>query len=489
MKKAVSKFIALILVVAFIIPLIPFSNGVKAEGLNTVKIYASKIKTENSAYYTFYPASKYYGDCLEIKNKNVNVEFIVDEDIQLYNINSHNNNNLTISGNKKLTVTFQFSHNGSYIQESTFENFIINFYDSANIKSGAKLPVDAGDYKSEYNDTVLIKKDLNVSGDVTVKSNYFAVVVDGDVNITGGEFHSTSVYAPIQSEENNVNISGGNVYLYSTKSSCIIAKKSINISGGYIETTLDNKVAGSENESYLMNFSAKEGLNISSPMYIKTPAECSVKQVENSYSYTIVNKDGKFPANIVIADKAAEEAAARKIAEEEAAKKAADEAAKKAAEDAAKKTADGSKDGIKYSNEWVNGKWYNADGSQTYAGILEWKCNSTGWWVEDSSGWYPVSQWQKIDGKWYYFLDSGYMDYSEYRDGYWLGADGSVVDGYQGEWKSDSKGWWFEDTSGWYPQSQWLWINGKCYYFESDGYLATSQYVDGYWVGADGASQ
>ena len=124
----------------------------------------------------------------------------------------------------------------------------------------------------------------------------------------------------------------------------------------------------------------------------------------------------------------------------------------------------------KYSNEWVNGKWYNADGTQTYEGTLEWKCNSTGWWVEDTSGWYPVSQWQKIDGKWYYFLDSGYMDYSEYRDGYWLGSDGAMVDGYYGEWKSDSKGWWFEDTSGWYPQSQWLWIDGTCYYFGADGY-------------------
>ena len=124
----------------------------------------------------------------------------------------------------------------------------------------------------------------------------------------------------------------------------------------------------------------------------------------------------------------------------------------------------------KYSNEWVNGKWYNADGTQTYQGILEWKCNSTGWWVEDSSGWYPVSQWQKIDGKWYYFTDTGYMDYSEYRDGYWLGSDGAMVDGYYGEWKSDSKGWWFEDISGWYPQSQWVWIDGVNYYFDADGY-------------------
>ena len=140
-----------------------------------------------------------------------------------------------------------------------------------------------------------------------------------------------------------------------------------------------------------------------------------------------------------------------------------------------------------YKNEWVDGKWYNSEGISDYDGVLEWKCNSTGWWVEDSKGWYPVSQWQKIDGKWYYFTESGYMDYSEYRDGYWLGADGALVDGYYGEWKSDSKGWWFEDTSGWYPQNKWLWINGKCYYFGGDGYMVTNQYVDGCWLGADGA--
>lgn len=141
----------------------------------------------------------------------------------------------------------------------------------------------------------------------------------------------------------------------------------------------------------------------------------------------------------------------------------------------------------KYSNEWVNGKWYNANGVCDYAGTLQWKCNDTGWWVEDSEGWYPISQWQKIDGKWYYFTETGYMDYSEYRDGYWLGSDGALVDGYYGEWKSDSTGWWFEDKSGWYPVSQWVWINGSCYYFESTGYLATNKYVDGYWVGSDGA--
>ena len=52
---------------------------------------------------------------------------------------------------------------------------------------------------------------------------------------------------------------------------------------------------------------------------------------------------------------------------------------------------------------------------------------------------------------------------------------------------SDSTGWWYTDASGWYPQNKWVWIDGSCYYFGADGYMATSTYVDGCWVGADGA--
>ena len=142
----------------------------------------------------------------------------------------------------------------------------------------------------------------------------------------------------------------------------------------------------------------------------------------------------------------------------------------------------------KYKNEWVDGKWYDEFGNVSYNGILSWKQDATGWWVEDTNGWYPQSKWQKIDGKWYYFCADGYMDYSEYRDGCWLGADGAWDEAYSGgHWMSDATGWWYEDNSGWYPVSRWLWIDGSCYYFESSGYIATNKYVDGCWLGADGA--
>ena len=141
----------------------------------------------------------------------------------------------------------------------------------------------------------------------------------------------------------------------------------------------------------------------------------------------------------------------------------------------------------KYSSEWVNGKWYNADGSQTYEPILEWKSDSTGWWVEDSNGWYPTSSWQKIDGYWYYFKSNGYMAAGEYYDGYWFNSDGTWDDTYLLSWKSNSTGWWVEDISGWWPSSSWLKINDSWYYFDGSGYMVTDQYVDGYWLGSDGA--
>ena len=139
-----------------------------------------------------------------------------------------------------------------------------------------------------------------------------------------------------------------------------------------------------------------------------------------------------------------------------------------------------------FRNEWVNGKWYDSNGNQSYSGTLEWKCNSTGWWVEDTSGWYPVNSWQMIDGFMYYFGSSGYMASSEWVNGCYLSSSGALEYAGRGGWNGDSWGWWYEDTVGWYPQNQWLKIDESWYFFEPNGYIATDRYVDGYWVGSDG---
>ena len=117
---------------------------------------------------------------------------------------------------------------------------------------------------------------------------------------------------------------------------------------------------------------------------------------------------------------------------------------------------------------------------------MSWKSNATGWWIEDTDGWYPTNQWQKIDGTWYFFKPDGYMASNEYYNGYWFNADGSWDDKYLLSWKQNSTGWWVEDISGWWPSSSWLKIDGYWYYFDASGYMVTSQYVDGWWISADG---
>ncbi len=128
-------------------------------------------------------------------------------------------------------------------------------------------------------------------------------------------------------------------------------------------------------------------------------------------------------------------------------------------------------DGYMASNEWRDGYWLDADGKLGYKYKGSWKENSKGWWFEDESGWFAKNQWQKIDGKWYFFCDDGYMDYSEYRDGCWLGADGAWDEAYgAGHWSKNSRGWWYSDGD-WYPVNQYLWIDGVQYWFDASGYM------------------
>jgi hypothetical protein len=55
----------------------------------------------------------------------------------------------------------------------------------------------------------------------------------------------------------------------------------------------------------------------------------------------------------------------------------------------------------------------------------EWKNNSTGWWYTEGSSY--ATEWRQIDGKWYYFNTNGYMASNITIGGYYLGSDGAWV--------------------------------------------------------------
>lgn len=54
-----------------------------------------------------------------------------------------------------------------------------------------------------------------------------------------------------------------------------------------------------------------------------------------------------------------------------------------------------------------------------------WKQNNTGWWYSTGNSW--AIGWAKLDGKWYYFYSDGYMAHDTTVDGFKLGSDGAWV--------------------------------------------------------------
>ena len=94
--------------------------------------------------------------------------------------------------------------------------------------------------------------------------------------------------------------------------------------------------------------------------------------------------------------------------------------------------------------------------------------------------------WKISSGRWWYEYTNGSYAYSEYIDGYWLDGSGWYDSAWNGSWKSDSSGWWFQSGS-WYPTAQWLKIDGEWYYFKSNGYMASNEWIGNYYLKSSGA--
>lgn len=62
------------------------------------------------------------------------------------------------------------------------------------------------------------------------------------------------------------------------------------------------------------------------------------------------------------------------------------------------------------------------------------------------------------------------------------------IPAFAGQWQQNTTGWWYQNDDGGYPSGSWQWIDGKCYYFDGNGYmLANTTTPDGFTVDASGA--
>ena len=162
-------------------------------------------------------------------------------------------------------------------------------------------------------------------------------------------------------------------------------------------------------------------------------------------------------------------------------------------EDATKSASCSIKVKKRYSWEWVDGKWYEHNGTQVYEPVGSWGGDKKGTTYGDTSGWTAKNRWLKIDGKWYFFDKEGYMLKDAYQKDatgkiWYLGKNGALA----GEkaatgWVQDSNGWMFYTDDQNTLKKTWKMINGNSYYFKADGYLAMNEFVQGWWVNKTGA--
>ena len=143
-------------------------------------------------------------------------------------------------------------------------------------------------------------------------------------------------------------------------------------------------------------------------------------------------------------------------------------------------------DTSKVRGEWktAGGRWWFQLDNGSYL-MNSWLHSNGNWYAFDKDG-YIMTGWNVVEGQYYYFHGSGQMASSEWVDGYWLSGDGSWSYRFYGSWHADEYGWWYGDSSGWYACNQWQKINGYWYYFDEWGYMVTNRNVGGYWLRADG---
>ena len=454
---------------------------------DTAVFDGASIKLNRCAYFFDYPSNLEINNS-EIEIKSVTSSFIFDPS--------------TIIKNSSIECE---TINNKFIQSKwdvTIENSDISvnkIYSFHGIDADGALSIDGNIYFNSYFSALHSKEKIDIKGGNLVlnSSKNEAIFSEGDITINCDYLKATSEESFAICTAGNISL-GEKCYIKSPESAYIGERETV-------KSVLDADGEPCKSVEIIGMFALK-GADISGvedKTYTGQPITQSPVLTLNGTvltegkDYTVSYSDNTAVGTATITFKAVEgspycgeTSVTFQITEAETNDKKDDDKKDDQKDDQKDDKKDDQKDNKKYSNEWVDGKWYDADGKQTYKGTMSWKSNDKGWWIEDSEGWYPQSQWVKIDGKWYYFCADGYMDYSEYRDGCWLGSDGAWVEEYHGgTWKQNSTGWWYEDASGWYPQSQWVWIDGSCYYFGADGYMLTNQYVDGYWIGSDGVCQ
>lgn len=139
------------------------------------------------------------------------------------------------------------------------------------------------------------------------------------------------------------------------------------------------------------------------------------------------------------------------------------------------------KDGNRLSNTTFDGYVFNKDGVMAENG---WNFIHGKWYFANSSGKISQNKWEKINDSWYYFDIDGIMLSNTTFDNYLLTKSGAMA---TNGWAKIDQNWYYATSSGKISQDKWEKINGSWYYFDKKGIMLSSTTFKGYLFNNSGA--
>ena len=138
-------------------------------------------------------------------------------------------------------------------------------------------------------------------------------------------------------------------------------------------------------------------------------------------------------------------------------------------------------DGNRLSNTTFDGYVFNKDGVMAENG---WNFINGKWYFASSSGKISQNKWEKIGGAWYYFDKDGIMLSNTTFDNYLLTKSGAMA---TNGWAKIDQNWYYATSSGKISQDKWEKVNGSWYYFDKKGIMLSSTTFKGYLFNNSGA--
>ena len=138
-------------------------------------------------------------------------------------------------------------------------------------------------------------------------------------------------------------------------------------------------------------------------------------------------------------------------------------------------------DGNRLSNTTFDGYVFNKDGVMAENG---WNFINGKWYFANSSGKISQNKWEKIGGAWYYFDKDGIMLSNTTFDNYLLTKSGAMA---TNGWAKIDQNWYYATSSGKISQDKWEKVNGSWYYFDKKGIMLSSTTFKGYLFNNSGA--